>query len=97
MLRGYWQLFEAPPEPEYLNMQVTALTVEGTNVSGIATGISGTAVMMSINGKPTTVLKKQIAERNTVSLNAQETNRVIQAVIATIFGGLMVWIDVFVL
>ncbi|HSW63309.1 MAG TPA: hypothetical protein VLH56_08370 [Dissulfurispiraceae bacterium] len=97
MLWGYGQLFQASPEPDYLNMQVTALTVEGIKVSGTATGVSGDAVTISINDKPLTVLKKQIVQQNGVSLDEQEANRALRAVIATIFGGLVVWIAVFVL
>lgn len=78
-------------------MQVTALTPEGAKISGIATGASGEAVTLSINGKSLTVLKKQIVQLNGVSLDEQETNRALRAVIATIFGGLVVWIAVFVL
>ncbi len=94
---GYWQLFQAPSEPYYLNKQVTALTVEGTKVSGTATAVSGETVTLSINEKPLTVLKKHIVNLNEVSLDRQETNRVVQAVIATILGGLIVWVAVFVL
>ncbi len=97
MFWGYWQLFEAPSEPDYLNMRVAALTAEGARVSGTAIAVSGEAITLSINDKPLTVLKKQIVELNDVSLDRQEANRVVRAVVATILGGLIVWIAVFVL
>lgn len=97
LVTGYWQLFSTPPEPEYLGQEVSVIGPDRIAVQGKVTRVHSKTLEVAVKEKILTVKKNQVLTVNGGSIHDDETWRAIRAVAATIIGGLMIWIAVFVL
>jgi len=94
---GYWQLFSPPPEPAYLDQEVAIIGPDKLALRGKVIRVHSETLEVAVEEKILTVKKNQVLTVNGSSVHDDETWRAIRAVAATIIGGLMIWIAVFVL